>query len=136
MNAQKKIAFISSNESDIREVKVSVRFGNPSYTDCRNFGICKIDTQLKSDAYFASLLHYANAILQKNEENVFLLFIKKSMHPKTVEIYFGKGIFKVSKRKKVDSEICKKLELLNFQIMPKEYRITSTENYFLIELTA
>ena len=134
MNAQKKIAFISSQVNDIREVKVSVRFGNPQFADCRNFGICKMDARHKSDAYSASKLHHANAILQKKGENIWMSFIKASMHPKTMEIYFGKRVFEVKAQKKINNQICLKLETSSFFIKSQLYNITTTENHLIIQL--
>lgn len=135
MSEQLAWKFLKLKSFQQEDVEVSVRFGNPKYDDCRNFGICKMELSNESNIDTKDKIHFATAKLKIDKNKMWLCFNRSSIHPKTRSLYFRSGIFRVEKEKYIGKEICDQLNLNQFVILPKDYKIIITKKFFSIELT-
>ena len=136
MDLQKRIESDWSKKKQPLQVEVSIRFGNPKYEDCRNFGICKMELTTESNIFWKKRNRYAHAVILKEEDDFSIFFTKKTMTEKTIKEYFAMGFFVIEKEKKVEGEIAKKLEVKVLFFETGRYEVFESEEYFMIKVTS
>lgn len=135
MNAKLQRKFQLPQRKKQIQVEVSIRFGNPKYQDCRNFGICKMEVFDQSNLKMYQKKQFAHAIMIKEKEDSWIYFLKESMNPATLKMNFGKGFFLIEREKKVSVRIAEELEIEELTILPQRYEYMETEKFLIIKLT-
>ena len=82
-----------------KAIYVSIRFGNPTSGDCRNFGICKMEVFKDAITAFRVQKGRALARLTFINNQVQLFFFKSSMTSCTQHMYFKKIYFLIETEK-------------------------------------
>ena len=134
MNSQQQYEFKLPQRKQQIQIEVSIRFGNPKYSDCRNFGICKIYEKPLSNVASRLKDHFANALMVFERGTLEIYFIKASMSRRTCTHYFGSDYFKVENEKKIPSRITKQFYPSITHIPNQEYIVTKTVNYYMITI--
>ena len=136
MDLQKRIKQDWSKRNRRLQVEVSIRFGNPKYEDCRNFGICKMELITESNVFLKKKNRYAHAVILKVEDGFRIFFVKRTMTEKTMKEHFAMGFFIIEKEKKEQGEIAKKLEVEVLFFEAGRYEVFEDEEYFMIKVTS
>lgn len=116
------------------QVVVEVRFGNPKFKDCRNFGICKMELIKDSSALFEKREQYAKAVIVKRISELEIFFLKDTLTEKTKEVYFKDGYFEIETQKIVKGAVNSRLGMNQFSLKPGKYITADLEKYLKIKI--
>ena len=136
MNSQKELEFQLPKGKRQLQVEVRIRFGNPKFGDCRNFGICKMELASDRNSSLKKKQQWSRAILKKEKEDLWIYFIKASMDEKTRALNFGRGFFLIEKRKKISGEIVEELEMEYFIFNHGKYAYLETVDHLIVRITS
>ena len=117
-----------------KSIYVSIRFGNPTSGDCRNFGICKMEVFEDTVTEFQKQTGYALARLISLSDKLQILFEKSSMTKKCQELYFGKGIFLIESKVIIENHLCRRLKIKDISLQVGRYKVTETSTSYTIEI--
>jgi len=134
MNSQQQYEFNLPQRKQQIQIEVGIRFGNPKYNDCRNFGICKIYEKPLSNVASKLKDHFANALMVFERGVLEIYFIKDSMSRRTCTHYFGSNYFQIECEKKIPDCIAKQFYPSITCIPNQEYIVTETVNYYMITI--
>ncbi len=134
MNSQQKLKFQIPKRKKQTQVEVSIRFGNPKYEDCRNFGICKMSASHLPKFISRQKRQCANATLILYRNLLKIYFDKSSMNEQTKSIYFGKKYFVMEIEKLIPKTISQALHPTELLIPKNDYLIEEEQAYYMISV--
>ena len=113
-----------------KTIHVSIRFGNPRSSNCRNFGICKMEVFEGPIAEFQKRPEYALARINIHNNEIQIMFEKSTMILESQELYFGRKFFLVESDVILDKSIIKKLGIGKTKLKAGKYPVIETcSNY-------
>ncbi len=115
-----------------KSIYVSIRFGNPTSGDCRNFGICKMKVFDGPITRFQKRNGYALARLSIVNDKKQLLFEKAFMTKASQKLYFGDGFFFVEAEATLGEVLSRRLEIENTFLRAGKYPIIETLTSFTL----
>ena len=115
-------------------VYVSIRFGNPTTGDCRNFGICKMEVFDAPITEFQKENGYALAQFSIVNDKKQILFEKAFMTKASQEFYFGKGFFLIEAEVCIGEELSRRLEVKNASLKAGRYLVIETLTSYIIKI--
>jgi hypothetical protein len=136
MNSQKELRFQIPKGKKQTQVEASIRFGNPKYDDCRNFGICKMSASHLPKVISKQKRQCANATLILSRDVLKIYFDKSSMNEYTKSNYFGKKYFVMEIEKLIPKTISQALHQTELLIPKNDYLIKEEQAYYMISVCA
>jgi hypothetical protein len=137
MNSQEELKFQIPKGKKQTQVEVSIRFGNPKYEDCRNFGICKMSASHLPKFISRQKRQCANATLILYGDFLKIYFDKSSMNEQTKSIYFlEKKYFVMEVEKLIPKAISQALSKVELLIPKNDYLIEEELDYYMISVCA
>lgn len=117
-----------------KAIYVSIRFGNPTSGDCRNFGICKMEVFDGTITQFQKKTGYALARLTIVNDKKQIIFEKSSMTKVTQELYFGNGVFLMEVEVPLGDVLSRRLGIKNTFLKVGRHPFLETLTNYTIEI--
>lgn len=117
-----------------KAIYVSIRFGNPTSGDCRNFGICKMEVFDGTISEFQKKTGYALARFTIVNDKKQIIFEKSSMMEECQELYFGRGFFLIESEVPLGGVLSRRLEIENTFLKVGRYSFVETLTNYTIEI--
>jgi hypothetical protein len=111
------------------EVPAEIDLGNPRHSDCRNFGICRINylNRAAFNLMPSCCPGRAQGYMRRWEKTgVELVLLKDKMAPATLERHFGSGWFIITNAYELSADMAQRLGIAGFRFEPGNYPVRET----------
>ncbi len=117
-----------------KAIYVSIRFGNPTSGDCRNFGICKMEVFDGTITQFQKKTGYALARFTIVNDKKQIIFEKASITKATQELYFGNGVFLMEAEVPLGDVLSRRLGIENASLGIGKYLTLENLTNYIVEI--